>query len=131
MTKALKLEIQPVLITFMMLIAALMLSACSGDKQVTYNIEEDKETGLIYNTEWQTAFNADNAYYNNTNGLLNIRTGPSDEYKVVAYLKPREGGFIKNCDYDLQWCELNFGGKPQSGWVNMAYLKEGDIEYKR
>lgn len=113
------------------LLLIMMLSACSSEEQITYNVEEDPKTGVLYNTDWKDHLDAENAYYNNTNGLVNVRIEPSNTGKVIAYLKPQEGGFIKKCNFDLSHCYLNFGGKPEAGWVNMKYLKAGKIEYKR
>ncbi len=113
------------------LLLVVFVGACSSNKQVTYNIEEDPKTGALYNTDWKDHLDAENAYYNNTNGLVNVRAEPSNTAKVIAYLKPQEGGFIKKCNFDLSHCYLNFGGKPEAGWINMKYLKEGQIEYKR
>lgn len=113
------------------LLLVILVGACSSNHQITYNIEEDPETGILYNTDWKKHLDAENAYYNNTNGLVNVRAEQSNTGEVIAYVKPNEGGFIKNCNFDLQYCLINFGGKPETGWVNMAYLKEGEIEYKR
>lgn len=119
------------IVPFVSLLTLVMLIGCSSEEKITYNVEEDPKTGVLYNTDWKDYLDAENAYYNNTNGLVNVRAQPSNTGKVIAYLKPQEGGFIKKCNFDLSHCYLNFGGKPQSGWVNMKYLKEGKIEYSR
>ncbi|HPD83385.1 MAG: hypothetical protein R3D88_04645 [Alphaproteobacteria bacterium] len=96
-----------------------------------YEVEESEEDGIIYNTEWQSHYDPATAYYNSTQDILNIYEGPGAGYQVIAYAKPREGGFVENCNFDLQYCYINFGGKPKSGWVDMRYLKQGQIEYRK
>lgn len=110
---------------------ALFLSACSFRTIPVYEIEQDKETGIIYNKEWKEKFSDDMAYYNSTRGKLNVRSGPGADFSVIAYLKPNEGGFIQQCNFDLEWCFFDFGGAPESGWVSMQFLEKGEIEYKR
>lgn len=116
------------LIKFAVLIVTISLTACSG--KTRYDVSVDKETGIIYNEDWDEVFDEKTAYYNESAGLLNIRTGPGSDYRVVAYMKPQEGGFIRNCSFDLKWCMIDFGGQPKSGWVDMRFLTEGEIEYK-
>ena len=114
-----------------MVLSVASLSACSSDERVTYNIKKDKKTGVLYNTDWDEHLDATAAYYNNTNGLVNVRSGPADTHKVHAYLKKNAGGFIEKCNFDLKYCYLNFGGQPEAGWVNMNYMQAGDAGYKK
>lgn len=118
---------------FIALIAffSISVASCSLSDEVTYNVKEDKETGIVYNQDWNSVYDSENAYYNNTNGLVNVRKGPGRDYKVSGYLKPQEGGFIKQCSFDLKFCFLTFGASPEAGWVEMKYLKEGKVEYSR
>lgn len=107
---------------------ALTLTACSG--KTRYDVRTDKDTGIIYNEEWDDVFDEKTAYYNKNRSPLNIRKGPGDDYSVLAYLKPDEGGFVRDCNFDLTTCYMDFGGSPESGWVNMALMSQGGIEYK-
>jgi uncharacterized protein YraI len=97
---------------------------------VRYDVRADKETGIIYNEEWDEVFDEKLAYYNKNRGPLNIRKGPGDDFDVIAYLKPGEGGFVRDCNFDLTACYMEFGGSPESGWVNMELMTQGEIEYK-
>lgn len=112
-------------------VLSLFIASCSffEKDRVSYDVEEDAETGILYNQEWEEKYDAKTAYYNETSGLLNVRIGPGQDYRVIAYLKPREGGFIQSCNFDLGWCYMNFGGKPDAGWVDMRFLTQGQIEY--
>jgi hypothetical protein len=114
-----------------LLLGVFLLGACSSDERVIYSIKKDEETGILYNVDWQDHLDAKSAYYNDTNGLVNVRSGPADTHKVSAYLKQDVGGFIEKCNFDLQYCYLDFGGKPESGWVNMTYMKAGTAAYKK
>jgi hypothetical protein len=108
-----------------------VIASCSYERNVTYNVEEDTETGVLLNQDWRNFYDPENAYYNNTNGLVNVRSGPSNKHKVIGYLKPQEGGFIQSCNFDLSFCYMKFGAAPEPGWVNMTYMKEGTVEYTR
>lgn len=110
------------------LMLSLFVVSCSNI--VRYDIKTDKKTGIIYNEEWDRVFDEKTAYYNKNLSPLNIRKGPSDDYKVIGYLKPDEGGFVRNCNFDLTACYMDFGGLPESGWVNMMLMTSGDIEYR-
>lgn len=113
------------------LTASVLLASCGFfNKTIRYDVRTDKKTGIIYNEEWDKVFDAKNAYYNKTDGLLNVRRGPGDDYQVTAYLKQHAGGFVRDCNFDLTYCYIDFGGAPKSGWVEMKFLTEGEIEYK-
>lgn len=71
---------------------------------------------------WTTRYTPDLAYVNNTAGRVNVRTGPGANYARVGQLRPREGGFIQNCNQSLDWCQISYGGQGGAGWVYMPLL---------
>ena len=57
------------------------------------------------------------AYYD----VLNMRSGPGLDRRIVNALHPREKGiFIRYCSRWINWCEVKSGHKV--GWVNMRFL---------
>ena len=112
-----------------------MLSSCSAferwfNGRPVHDIERDETLGIIYNKDWNQAYQDNSAYYNNTHGRLNIHKGPGKDYNVIGYVTKNEGGFIRNCNYDLQWCLMEFGGEPPTGWVEVKYFALGAVDYK-
>jgi len=114
-------------IVLTILVVPLFLSACSG--KTRYDIKTDKKTGIIFNEEWDEVYDEKLTYYNQNRSPLNIRKGPGNDFDVIGYLKPEEGGFVRNCNFDLSTCYMEFGGSPPSGWVNMQLMTQGDVEY--
>jgi uncharacterized protein YraI len=49
---------------------------------------------------------------------LNVRSGPSVDYEIVAVIPPGAGVSIDQC-FD-SWCYIGWRGV--SGWVNRRYL---------
>ena len=55
------------------------------------------------------------------NDVLNMRSGPGRDRRIVGALRPRANGiFIRFCSRWVNWCEVQAGN--QVGWVNMRYL---------
>jgi len=66
-------------------------------------------------------FATDAPFYNVTDGLLNVRSGPGTEYPVLAELAPGQGGRIDICDAAQRWCRMTVDGGPVA-WVKMTLV---------
>ncbi|MER0238587.1 SH3 domain-containing protein [Fulvimarina sp. MAC8] len=56
------------------------------------------------------------------NDVLNVRTGPSTRYPIIAGLRNGEGGlYIQRCARHATWCLVSFGGGRQ-GWVSTRFI---------
>lgn len=56
------------------------------------------------------------------NDVLNVRSGPSSEFDVVAALKPGSRGVAITGECQSEWCPVRHAGA--SGWVNSVYLAD-------
>ncbi len=52
--------------------------------------------------------------------VLNVRSGPSTEYDVVAALRPGSRGVVITGDCQSDWCPVQH--QVASGWVNRSFL---------
>ena len=108
-----------------------MLSGCDTLRRInTYDVEEGLIEKTLLSDNWEDVYDEKNAYYSNANSPLNIHKGPNTSFGVVDYMKPTDGGFIQECNFDLQWCYLSFGSAPKEGWVEMRYLVKGAMDFK-
>lgn len=84
----------------------LVMGACSGT-----------------NEQWQQHYSPEVAYYNTTNDSVSVYSEPGSSSSLIYKLAPNDGGFIKTCTQNFEWCKLQYGSTPQSGWVEMKYLE--------
>ena len=55
------------------------------------------------------------------NDVLNMRSGPGRDHRIVNVLYPRDNGIrIRYCSKWVNWCKVQSGHK--IGWVNMRFL---------
>ncbi|MBM7068748.1 hypothetical protein [Actibacterium sp. 188UL27-1] len=71
------------------------------------------------NTVWQNTYSPDVPYYNVTGAAVAAYGSPSAQGGVVGTVTANDGGFIRNCNATLDWCEISFGRLGETGWVDM------------
>lgn len=52
--------------------------------------------------------------------VLNVRSGPGPDYRVIRALQPGEGCILKSGERRGNWVNIEMGGR--YGWVNRKYL---------
>jgi uncharacterized protein YraI len=51
---------------------------------------------------------------------LNLRTGPGEQYPILAVLAKNDEGNALGCLADWSWCDISIGG--YHGWVAAEFL---------
>lgn len=67
-------------------------------------------------------YSPDVPYYNITRSRVNLREGPTTGTRVVAQLRPGQGGYLERCDLSGDWCLINYGGQGAQAWVYMQLM---------
>lgn len=100
-----------------LILAALCLAACEAQDTATNDVK--KPSYGVAPSIWQQSFSPDVPYYNISAKPVVARLSPELSSPPVGSIAPKNGGFIKTCTAAADWCEIGFGGKGQTGWVDM------------
>lgn len=72
--------------------------------------------------DWTSRYSPDIPYYNYSGSAIDIRIGPGADAEVKGQLANNDGGFIENCGPRLLYCEIPYGGRGATGWVDMSKM---------
>jgi len=98
------------------------LTACkTSAPEQTYASNNDKPH--IKPIDWHQKYSPVDFYYNKSDTILNLRSGPGTDFARKGVLQPGEGGHINGCDKEtMQWCYIRGKTLDGSGWVDMSYM---------
>ena len=71
------------------------------------------------NTVWQNTYSPDVPYYNVSGAAVAAYAAPSAQGGVVGTVMPDDGGFVRNCNASLDWCQISFDRLDETAWVDM------------
>jgi len=73
--------------------------------------------------DWQSLYSQTNKYYNMTDTIVNLRSGPGVNYVRIGVLQPNEGGLIMSCGKEtVEWCAIRGTNLDKTGWVKMEFM---------